>query len=433
MEKLLTAAQTALDALTALGADKASVRASSGETLELNALGGEFTLMRTLLDQSLVLTAIKGGKRGTAKLNRLDEAAIRQAAEDCLAVAESGEADEAWDLAPQAETGDFVSGTLEADGDKLFDRSKELLDAISEKYPRVIVEEMIVEHKAETEVYLNSVGSRFTNRTGAYAVDLMFSGHEGDQATSFFGSSVAVPDLDKPFLDRGTLANDLEAAEKSLDCETTQDTHMGDILVHPDLVAEFLGTAGELFCGDTALIDGISIWKDKLNEAVADPALTVYMKPSDERICGGERYTAEGYTSRDYVWLDKGVLKSFWLGLYGANRTGLPRALNTSDCLVMEPGTKTKEELIAGIRDGLLVGRFSGGEPSPNGDFSGVAKNSFRIRDGKLGKAVNETMISGNLADMLKNIGGVSAELICSGGYVLPWVVFRGVVISGGQ
>ena len=433
MEKLFTAAKAALNALTDLGADKASVRAASGETVELNALGGEFTLMRTLLDRSLSLTAIKGGKRGTAKLNRLDGDAIRQAAADCLAVAESGEADDAWDLAPAPETGDFSDGSPEADGDRLFDRAKELLDAISEKYPHVIVEEMIVEHKAETEVYLNSVGSRFVSRTGSYAVELMFSGHEGDTATSFFGSSVTVPDLEEPFLSRGTLMNDLEAAERSLVTETTGEAHLGEILVHPDLLAEFLGIAGELFCGDAAMIDGISLWKDKLNEPVADPALTVYVKPSDKRICGGETYTGEGFAAKDYVWLEGGVLKSFMLSLYGANRTGLPRALNTDDTFVMEPGTKTRDELIAGIQDGLLVGRFSGGEPSPNGDFSGVAKNSFRIRDGKLGKAVSETMISGNLADMLKNLGGISVELVCSGGYVLPWVVFRGVVISGGQ
>ena len=433
MDKLFQAAQAALDALLALGADKASVRAASGETVELNALGGEFTLMRTLLDQSLSLTAIKGGKRGTAKLNRLDGDAIRQGAEDCLAVAESGDADPAWDLAPAPETGDFVSGTPSADPDRLFDRSKELLDDIGQKFPHVIVEETITEHKTETEVYLNSVGSRFTNRVGRYGVDLMFSGHEGDTATSFFGSSVSVPDLEKPFLELGTLANDLEAAERSLVSETTQGSRMGDILVHPDLLAEFLEVAGELFCGDSALIDGTSVWKDKLGQPVADPALTVYVKPLDERICGGERYTGEGFASQDYTWLEDGVLKSFMLSLYGANRTGLPRALNTDSALVMAPGTKTKEELIAGIADGLLVGRFSGGEPSPNGDFSGVAKNSFRIQDGKLGCAVNETMISGNLADMLKNIGGISCELVCSGSYVLPWVVFQGVVISGGQ
>ncbi len=431
MDKLFQAAQAALDALLALGAEKASVRAASGETVELNALGGEFTLMRTLLDQSLSLTAIKGGRRGTAKLNRLDGDAIRQGAEDCLAVAESGDADPAWDLAPAPETGDFVSGALTADPDRLFDRSKELLEDIGRKFPHVIVEEMITEHKTETEVYLNSVGSRFTNRVGRYGVDLMFSGHQGDTATSFFGSSVSVPDLEKPFLELGTLANDLEAAERSLVSETTQGSRMGDILVHPDLLAEFLEVAGELFCGDSALIDGTSLWKDKLGQPVADPALTVYVKPLDERICGGERYTGEGFAAQDYTWLEGGVLKSFMLSLYGANRTGLPRALNTDGALVMAPGTKTKEALIAGIADGLLVGRFSGGEPSPNGDFSGVAKNSFLIQDGKLGCAVNETMISGNLADMLKNIGGISAELVCSGSYALPWVVFRNVVICG--
>lgn len=432
MEKLMTAAKAALEAMTALGADKASVRASSGETVELNALGGEFTLMRTLLDRSLVLTAIRDGKRGIARVNRLDEEAIRRAAEDCLGAAASGEADPAWDLAPAPETGDFVSGCLTAEPDRLFDRSKELLEAIGEKYPHVIVEEMVTEHKTEQEVYLNTVGSRFTSREGSYGVSVTFSAHDGDLGTSFFGSGAYAPDLEKPFLSLGTLENDLAAAESSLISETTQGSGLGDILVHPDLLAEFLNTAGSLFCGDSALIDGTSLWKDKLGQPVADPALTVYMKPLDERICGGERYTGEGFAARDYAWLKNGVLESFMLSLYGANRTGLPRALNTDSALVMEPGTKTKEELIAGIRDGLLVGRFSGGEPSPNGDFSGVAKNSFRIRDGKLGKAVSETMISGNLADMLKNIGGISAELVCSGGYVLPWVVFRGVVISGG-
>ena len=75
--------------------------------------------------------------------------------------------------------------------------------------------------------------------------------------------------------------------------------------------------------------------------------------------------------------------------------------------------------------------KYKGPVVAVNGDFAGVAKNSFRIENGKIGPALSETMISGNLADMLKNIGGISAELVCSGSYALPWVVFRNVVISG--
>ena len=33
------------------------------------------------------------------------------------------------------------------------------------------------------------------------------------------------------------------------------------------------------------------------------------------------------------------------------------------------------------VERGVLLGRFSGGSPSPSGDFSGVAKNSFLIEN----------------------------------------------------
>ena len=40
--------------------------------------------------------------------------------------------------------------------------------------------------------------------------------------------------------------------------------------------------------------------------------------------------------------------------------------------------------------------------------FNGVAKNSFLIKDGKLAGAVTETTISGNFAELLKNLRGIS-------------------------
>ena len=97
----------------------------------------------------------------------------------------------------------------------------------------------------------------------------------------------------------------------------------------------------------------------------------------------------------------------------------------------MPAGEKTLEELISGVEDGLFVYRFSGGQPANNGDFSGVAKNSFRIRNGKITDAVSETMIAGNLADMLKNFVGASSERVKNGCSVLPFAAFSGITISG--
>ena len=75
--------------------------------------------------------------------------------------------------------------------------------------------------------------------------------------------------------------------------------------------------------------------------------------------------------------------------------------------------------------------RISGGHPASCGDFSAVAKNSFLIENGKLGPAVSETMISGNLAEMLLHPVGASAERIADGSTLLPYLSFSGITVSG--
>ena len=68
------------------------------------------------------------------------------------------------------------------------------------------------------------------------------------------------------------------------------------------------------------------------------------------------------------------------------------------------------DEIIASVDKGILMGSFSGGEPGTNREFSGVAKNSFLIENGKITKAITETMVNGNLGDMFGKIREVSKE-----------------------
>jgi len=41
---------------------------------------------------------------------------------------------------------------------------------------------------------------------------------------------------------------------------------------------------------------------------------------------------------------------------------------------------------------------------------------------------VTETMISGNFAELLKNLRGISRETVCDGYSVLPWAAFDGII-----
>ena len=431
MEELKKVAALALDALKAAGADDACVTAITAETREFNVDSGEFSLFRTLFDNSLRLTAFRAHKRGTATLNRFDEESIRTAAAECLETAESGAPDEAWTLAPEGLKKEFASEGYTPDLDKFFSRCRELMDGIKAEYPLVLMEQMVLQHRGYREVYLNTNGAEFTAVGGEYSVSLDFSGHNGEKGSSFFGGGFATLDLDKPFIDQWIVRRSLADAENSIDTVPVEGKFTGTIVLTPDCAMETIGTALSLFAGDVALIGGTSIWKDKLGGKVAADCVTLSSAPRDSRIIGGECWTAEGFVSEDYDIIKGGVLQSFMLGQYASNRTGLPRAKNNDDALILLPGEKSLDEIIASIPDGLLVGRFSGGEPNAAGDFSGVAKNSFRIKDGKLVGAVSETMISGNLSDLLLNIVGISKETVCDGSSVMPWVAASGVVISG--
>lgn len=431
MEQLKSVATKALTALQANGADKAQCDVGYTVTHEFNVDGGEFSLFRTLFDKHLTLTALKEGKKGVVRQNRYDDDTVNALAAECLMTAESSVPDPAWDFAPVTENHDFVYGAVASDNEKLFARCQELMKDVAERYPKILMEQMIVTHKEVGSVYANTNGVCHSEHCGYYEVSLMYSAHEGQKASSFFGGGFRVYDLDTPFIEQSTVAKDFADVEKQIETSSVEGKFEGVMLLPPSSLNEFLYYTLASFTGDGALLEGTSPWKDSLSKEVADPALTVSVAPLDDRIVCGERVTGEGFTSENYDVIRDGVLTQFMLSHYVANKTGQKRAPNGSMSLLVKPGEKKLEDIIASIDRGIVVGRFSGGQPSSNGDFSGVAKNSFLIENGKVTKALSETMISGNLADMMKNVRAISDDQITDGASVLPYAAFGGITVSG--
>ena len=429
-EQLIKTAENALLMLKDRGAELAQSVVSFSETREFNVDGGEFSLLRTLFDKSIVLRAIKEGKRGSTSANRFDEASLKAACDACMEAASSAEADPAWDLAPAINNGSFEMG-CEVDLDLFFERLKELMADIKVRYPKIIMEQLIASHEKSVTVYRNSKGAAFEKENGEYALSLMFSGHEGEKSSSFFGTGVTTTDLSRPLIELGSIAKDLADVEKQIETENIEGKFVGTLILTPAAAQDLVGTALSNFAGDTSLLEGTSIWKDKLGQSVASESLTIRIDPFDERIVGGQRFTGEGFPAEGYTMIEKGVLQSFMTSLYVANKTGLPRAKNSSSSMIIKAGDKSLDEIIGETEKGIIVARFSGGAPSVNGDFSGVAKNCFLVENGKIGPALSETMISGNLAEMLKNILAISSELVCDGMSVMPYMAFSGITISG--
>ena len=431
IETLKKTAQAAVAALQQEGADKAQASVSYTITHEFNVDGGEFSLFRTLFDKQLAMTAIQGGKRGIVAQNRYDEDTIAASAKACLEAAASAQPDENWDFAPVSKNEDFVLGEVKPDTDKLFARCQELMAAVRERFPKIIMEQMIVSHKEIIRAQANSYGVLFSTHQGSYEVMLMFSGHEGDKASSFFGSGVIADSLDKPFLELGSIEKDLGDVEKQIETTGVSGKFEGTMVVTPGCLGSLFYSLLTDFAGEGGLLSGTSPWKDKLGEQVADERITLSLAPLDERIVCGSRTTGEGFRAENYDVIQNGKLNAFVLGLYASNKLKLPRGKNDSMNVIVAPGDASIDEIVASIDKGILVGRFSGGAPASNGDFSGVAKNSFLIENGKIGPALSETMISGNLADMLLHLRAISAEQVADGMGVLPYMAFDGITISG--
>jgi len=259
----------------------------------------------------------------------------------------------------------------------------------------------------------------------------VFSAKEGERTTSFNVLQLSLPNLERDLLDLDVVRNGLEEAIEHLEARPAAGKFTGDVVITPQALGGLLHSYARIFLGNQALLSGTSRLKDKLDENVASPKLTVHSKPVSDEICDGYFVTPDGFAAENVTLIEGGVLRSFLLDQYGANKTGKERARTAGGAYVVEPGSRSLKDLVGDIDRGLLVARYSGGNPNPNGDFSGVAKNSFYIENGAIQYPVTETMISGNLLDLFENINDISRERTDFGMAVLPWVSAAGVTISG--
>ena len=410
---------------------KYSYTVSESEKQEINILNGDFKLMRTVFNNVASLKVFFGNRMGSVNGNDITEEGLRKLAADGIAAAESSPEDECHDIAPDQGTDLFRQGTEQADLDRFADRIREFLDTVAKDYPTVRITAIFASYDKWHWFSRNTNGTEFEGFGGQYGLDIEMCAVEGDTTTGLDYTNVTVDNLERPLIETGSIRTHLESVRDSIHPETLEGKFEGTVILTPWMAAEFIEMLIDNYAGNSVVMDGTSLWLDKVGEQVGSELLTVSLNPYDERIVSGERGTSDGYRSENVTLIDHGVLKTHLLNLYASKKTGRPVVRNTGFDLVVENGSTPLADMIASVKQGLLLGGFSGGDPGTNGEFSGVAKNSFLIENGKVKSAVTETMVNGNLGELVKNIRAVSRETCCDGSTVLPYLAADGVVISG--
>lgn len=432
MEDRSAYAAECVEALQKAGMEKSEALLAVTRKTELNLEGGEFSLMRTTDDVALRLTGIKDMRRSQTTVNKTDPGAVRSAVAQLTDLVESGEPDPAVDISRGQPRESFSRGPGEPDRGLMYERLRRFAERTAAEYPSLILEQVILDHTLRNQQYANSSQVSFESTRGAYTFMVMFTSKEGTNTSSFNYSAVSTGDLDEDLWKLGTVDTLMKQSTEQTVTRPLPATFTGDLIVTPDCLSDFIGAATG-YLGDFPMITGTSIYRNSLNTRIADERLTLRSMPVSDELVQGYFITDDGHRAENCTVIEKGVLRSYLLSLYGANRTGLERSANTGGIYVVDPGTESLEDMVRSVKRGLMLCRFSGGNPSSNGDFSGVAKNSYYIEDGEIKYPVSETMVAGNIGEMLKSIRGISSETVNNGYSIYPWITFTGITVSGKQ
>jgi len=185
-----------------------------------------------------------------------------------------------------------------------------------------------------------------------------------------------------------------------------------EVLFTPLAFANFLErAAGSASAG---LVDaGLSFFKDKVGESVATDQLTMVDDATNKNIVVSPAFDNEGVPTQKNIIIEKGIFKGYLHNTstakqYGAQTTGNSGLIfpHTWNCAI-EPGTITKDDMIADIQDGLYITNlwYTRFQNHQTGDFSTIPRDAiFRIKDGQLAGAVKDIRISENMLNILANI-----------------------------
>lgn len=424
----------------ATGIEQVDVMLARGRSTSVRVYGGEVEAFTSSESFGAGIRVISEGRVGFAHAGSLDPDVLR----DTLAEARDNVAFSAPDEFVGLAEPDGVAAVLHdqwnddivamAAPDKIA-RALELERITLGLDPRITGVRVAAWSDSSGETaYAASNGLRATDRGTSCSMGVQPLAKQGDETQIGYAGDGArrVEDLDVDDI----AAEAVDKATRLLGA-TKPASGRVTILLEPKLAGTILGIVSGMLDGESVL-KGRSPFADRVGEQIASPLLRLVDDPTRAESLGAESYDGEGLACRLNTLIAGGVLQGFLHNSYTGRRSGTAStgsALRGSrslpglgaQVLVIDPGTRSFEELVGSIDHGIYVNSFAGlhsGVNPVSGDFS-VGADGLMIRDGSLAEPVREITIASTIQRMLGDIieiGG-DAEWLTSGDYLASLVI----------
>jgi len=302
--------------------------------------------------------------------------------------------------------------------DEMIKLGEELIAMIRARTPDIVCEAAVTKAVSSVRI-INSRGGEANYRGSVFALgihgnlirgtDMLFVG-ESESSCHPLRESKAVADV---VLEQLELAkNQASVSGRPLPVVFTPHG-VASALIFP-LVAAFNGKT---------VLQGASPIGNRLGQPVFDQKLslwddaTIAYRPSS-RPCDDE-----GIPSQCTPLIEQGTVASFLYDLQTAalahtrstgngsrSHGGLPAP--SPSAFVIAPGSTTFDEMVNDVKEGLVIEYLMGAQQGNilGGDFSGNVLLGYKVENGKIVGRVKDTMVSGNVYQVLKQIIAIGSD-----------------------
>jgi PmbA protein len=308
--------------------------------------------------------------------------------------------------------------------ERMVEIGKELIAKIRDHTPDILCDVAVTKGTSSISI-INSQGGEARYDKSFFSLSL-----EGilvqDTDMLFVGdseSSCRLPANIDDLADR--VIRQLEMAKE----KATVSTKLLPVIFTPHGVASALLSPIVLAFNGKTVLEGASPLKDKLGEQVFDKRLSLWDDATIAYGVGSYPCDDEGVPSQRLPLVTDGVASNFFYDLQtaalaGTHSTGngrrvgggFPRPAISS--LILSGGDVSFEAMVEDMKEGLVVEQLIGADQGNllSGDFGGNVLLGYKVENGKILGRVKDTMIAGNVYQVLRELLGIGREARWVGG-----------------
>ena len=421
---LTDAAQSAVAAAVAAGADGASATARTDGGIRVTVRdGGVDTAVRNLT-QSLGITVFRDGRAGSASTAALDPESIRRTVAEATTIAaavqpdpDAGLPDPAW-LAF-----DGPQPPLAAPSDRpvsaLIDLALAAAQAVTDAPPgqRARLD--------EAGIWVNEARSALATSAGLcrswHATDhalwtmVLAQGAAGESVRDFVQSSERRFDaLEAPdaIAARAVARTIEQLGGRSIP------SRRGAVLFDARVASAIVSDVVAALAGG-AQVRKASVLLDSIGRAVAPAHIDLTEDPFEPYGLASGGFDPEGIAGSARPVIEGGVVRGYFLGSVAARKLGLRPTGNAGGAWNLRFANRDDGSDAAAMRrrlgTGLVVTHLNGGGTDPVRGTWTRAVSGLWVEGGEVIHAVTDVTVAGNLADMLGNIVAIGGDVFRDG------------------